>query len=135
MAHAIETRGLVKSFGQTRALAGIDLTVGLGSVYGLLGPNGAGKTTTIRILATLLAPDGGSATVLGHDVTKEARAVRRTVSLTGQYASVDETSPARRTSCWSPVARPGVKAARRTMLAAFGLRTRRGGRCVRTRAA
>lgn len=90
MTHAIETSGLVKSFGATRALDGVDLRIRQGSVYGLLGPNGAGKTTTIRILATLLKPDAGTATVLGHDVVREARTVREKVSLTGQYASVDE---------------------------------------------
>jgi len=88
--HAIETSALVKSFGKTRALDGVDLHIRTGSVYGLLGPNGAGKTTTIRILATLLRPDSGTATVLGHDVVREARTVRQKVSLTGQYASVDE---------------------------------------------
>jgi ABC-2 type transport system ATP-binding protein len=88
--NAIETRGMTKSFGETRALAGVDLAIRKGSVYGLLGPNGAGKTTIIRILATLLRPDGGTATVLGHDVVRDARAVRQKVSLTGQYASVDE---------------------------------------------
>jgi ABC-2 type transport system ATP-binding protein len=86
---AIETVDLVKSFGSTRAVDGIDLRVGRSMVYGFLGPNGAGKTTTIRILATLLRPDGGTARVLGHDVVREADAVRRRVSLTGQFASID----------------------------------------------
>ena len=90
MTDAIETRGLAKRFGDTRALDGVDLQIRPGTVYGLLGPNGAGKTTTIRILATLLKPDGGTATVLGYDVVREARRVREKVSLTGQYASVDE---------------------------------------------
>ena len=90
MTDAIETRGLAKRFGDTRALDGVDLSIAQGTVYGLLGPNGAGKTTTIRILATLLSPDAGSATVLGHDVVRDARRVREKVSLTGQYASVDE---------------------------------------------
>jgi ABC-2 type transport system ATP-binding protein len=90
MSDAIETRGLAKRFGDVRALDGVDLRIRQGSVYGLLGPNGAGKTTTIRILATLLAPDGGTATVLGHDIVRDARRVREKVSLTGQYASVDE---------------------------------------------
>jgi ABC-2 type transport system ATP-binding protein len=88
--YAIETAGLTKTFGDTRALDGVDLRIRQGSVYGLLGPNGAGKTTTIRILATLLKPDSGRATVLGHDVVREAARVREKVSLTGQYASVDE---------------------------------------------
>jgi daunorubicin/doxorubicin transport system ATP-binding protein len=87
---AIEASGLVKSFGQVRAVDGVDLAVRSGSVYGVLGPNGAGKTTTIRMLATLLHPDGGSARVLGHDIVREADAVRSLVSLTGQMASVDE---------------------------------------------
>jgi ABC-2 type transport system ATP-binding protein len=87
---AIEASGLTKSFGTTRAVDGVDLAVPAGSVYGFLGPNGAGKTTTIRVLATLLRPDAGTARVLGHDVVREADAVRRRVSLTGQFASVDE---------------------------------------------
>ncbi|HEY0674170.1 MAG TPA: ATP-binding cassette domain-containing protein [Longimicrobiales bacterium] len=87
---ALETDGLIKHFGSTRALNGVDLSIPQGIVYGLLGPNGAGKTTTIRILATLLRPDGGSARVLGHDVVQSARLVRQKVSLTGQYASIDE---------------------------------------------
>jgi ABC-2 type transport system ATP-binding protein len=87
---AIETIGLVKRFGDTTAVAGVDLAVRTGSVYGVLGPNGAGKTTTIRMLATLLAPTAGIARVLGHDVVAEAQAVRERVSLTGQLASVDD---------------------------------------------
>ena len=87
---AVEATGLVKTFGETRAVDGVDLAVSRGSVYGVLGPNGAGKTTTIRMLATLIAPDAGSARVLGHDIVKEADAVRGAVSLTGQLASVDE---------------------------------------------
>ncbi|MBB3675150.1 ATP-binding cassette domain-containing protein [Modestobacter versicolor] len=87
---AIEASGLRKSFGTTRAVDGVDLAVPAGSVYGVLGPNGAGKTTTIRMLATLIAPDAGSAQVLGHDIVHEADTVRGLVSLTGQLASVDE---------------------------------------------
>jgi ABC-2 type transport system ATP-binding protein len=87
---AIEATDLVKTFGETRAVDGVDLAVRRGSIYGMLGPNGAGKTTTIRMLATLLRPDSGSARVLGHDIVSEADAVRSVVSLTGQLASVDE---------------------------------------------
>ncbi|MEU8820837.1 ATP-binding cassette domain-containing protein [Actinoplanes sp. NPDC048796] len=87
---AIETTGLIKTFGDNRAVDGVDLTVPPGTVYGLLGPNGAGKTTVVRMLATLLRPDGGTARVFGHDVVRDADAVRGRVSLTGQYASVDE---------------------------------------------
>jgi ABC-2 type transport system ATP-binding protein len=87
---AIEAEGLVKCFGETRAVDGLDLSVDRGAVYGVLGPNGAGKTTTIRVLATLLRPDAGSARVLGHDVVAEGDAVRGLISLTGQLASVDE---------------------------------------------
>jgi ABC-2 type transport system ATP-binding protein len=87
---AIEASGLVKSFGGTRAVDGVDLAVRAGAVYGVLGPNGAGKTTTIRMLSTLLRPDAGSAQVLGRDIVTEPHAVRGLVSLTGQMASVDE---------------------------------------------
>ncbi|MGY2083995.1 ATP-binding cassette domain-containing protein [Blastococcus sp. SYSU DS0539] len=87
---AIDATGLGKSFGRTRAVAGVDLAVPAGTVYGVLGPNGAGKTTTIRMLATLIPPDAGTARVLGHDIVSEADAVRELVSLTGQLASVDE---------------------------------------------
>ncbi len=87
---AVEAHGLVKHFGTTRAVDGIDLEIPTGSVYGFLGPNGAGKTTTVRMLATLLRPDAGRARVLGHDVVREADTVRGLVGLTGQFASVDE---------------------------------------------
>jgi daunorubicin resistance ABC transporter ATP-binding subunit len=87
---AIEAEGLVKNYGETQALAGFDLAVPRGTVYGLLGPNGAGKTTAVRVLATLLRPNGGRARVLGHDVVTEGPAVRRAIGLTGQYAALDE---------------------------------------------
>ncbi|WP_375406439.1 ATP-binding cassette domain-containing protein [uncultured Amnibacterium sp.] len=88
---AIEATGLVKIFGDNRAVDGVDLVVQPGTVYGVLGPNGAGKTTTISMLATLLKPDSGSARVLGHDVVTQAATVRGLIGVTGQYASVDET--------------------------------------------
>ncbi|MDR3202211.1 MAG: ATP-binding cassette domain-containing protein [Bifidobacteriaceae bacterium] len=87
---AVEARGLVKAYGSTRAVDGIDLEVPAGSVFGFLGPNGAGKTTTIRMLATLIRPDAGRATVFGRDVVRQAQQVRQLIGLTGQYASVDE---------------------------------------------
>lgn len=87
---AIQTEGLMKTFGETHAVDGVDLVVPAGAVYGVLGPNGAGKTTTIKMLATLLRPDGGRAEVLGLDVVRDADAVRQRISLTGQLASVDE---------------------------------------------
>ena len=87
---AIEARGLVKVYGRTRALDGIDLTVRRGQVFGFLGPNGAGKTTAIRILATLARPDGGTARVLGFDVVSKRDAIRARVAVTGQFASLDE---------------------------------------------
>jgi ABC-2 type transport system ATP-binding protein len=90
MSNAIETESLCKTFGEKRALDRLNLTIRGGSVYGLLGPNGAGKTTAIRVLSTLLKPSGGKARVLGLDVLKDAAAVRQKISLTGQYASVDE---------------------------------------------
>src|SRR5580658_5809003 len=91
MTYSIIAEGLVKRYGETVALDGIDLAVRTGSVFGLLGPNGAGKTTAVRILATLIRPDGGRATVCGYDVVSQAHQVRQLTGLTGQYASVDET--------------------------------------------
>ncbi|GAA2601114.1 ATP-binding cassette domain-containing protein [Streptomyces axinellae] len=88
--NAVEVRGLVKHFGETKAVDGIDLDVREGTVMGVLGPNGAGKTTLVRILSTLLQPDAGSAKVAGYDVVRQPRQLRRTIGLTGQYASVDE---------------------------------------------
>jgi len=88
---AVEAKGLVKVFGDNRAVDNLDLSVPTGSIYGVLGPNGAGKTTTINMLATLMRPDGGSAKVFGHDVVDEAQIVRQLIGVTGQYASVDET--------------------------------------------
>jgi oleandomycin transport system ATP-binding protein len=91
MSYAIRAEGLVRRFGATTALAGVNLEVRAGTVFGLLGPNGAGKTTAVRVLATLLRPDAGTATVTGYDVLREAHQVRQMIGLTGQYASVDET--------------------------------------------
>ncbi|WHY66760.1 ATP-binding cassette domain-containing protein [Neobacillus sp. SuZ13] len=88
---AVEARGLVKTFGDNCAVDGVDLNVRAGTIYGVLGPNGAGKTTTIRMLATLLRADEGSARIFGHDVVKEAQIVRQLIGVTGQYASVDES--------------------------------------------
>ena len=97
--HAIEAEGLTKIYrsrkSEVRALDGVDLTVEEGSVLGLLGPNGAGKTTTVRILATLLKPDGGRATVQGLDVVRDADKLRHRIGLSGQYAAVDENLTAR----------------------------------------
>jgi ABC-2 type transport system ATP-binding protein len=122
---AIEATGLVKSFGETRAVDGVDLAVRSGTVYGVLGPNGAGKTTTIRMLATLLRPDAGSARVLGHDVVHDADAVRGLVSLTGQLASVDEDLTGHENlvllGLLLGLRRAAAKARATELLAAFGL--------------
>src|SRR6202008_3182630 len=87
---AVHVEGVVKRFGTTTALAGVDLDVEQATVFGLLGPNGAGKTTLVRILATLLAPDAGRAEVLGREVVRDAAGVRELLGLTGQFAAVDE---------------------------------------------
>jgi ABC-2 type transport system ATP-binding protein len=87
---AVEAHGLVKTFGENRAVDGVDLSVRAGTVYGVLGPNGAGKSTTISMLATLLRPDAGEATIFGHDVVREAQVVRQLIGVTAQFASVDE---------------------------------------------
>jgi ABC-2 type transport system ATP-binding protein len=91
----IETAGLAKRYGESTVIDGLDLTVTRGSVFALLGPNGAGKTTTVRILATLVAPDSGRARVAGHDVVADRSAVRARISLTGQFAALDELQTGR----------------------------------------
>ncbi|MFD8304053.1 ATP-binding cassette domain-containing protein [Streptomyces sp. NPDC059690] len=91
--NAVTVRGMVKHYGETKALDGVDLDVREGTVMGVLGPNGAGKTTLVRILSTLLSPDAGEATVAGYDVLRQPRQLRRVIGLTGQYASVDEKLP------------------------------------------
>jgi ABC-2 type transport system ATP-binding protein len=88
---AVEAHGLVKVFGDNRAVDGVDLSVRAGTVYGVLGPNGAGKTTTISMLATLLRPDGGEGAIFGHDIRREQQIVRQLIGVTAQFASVDET--------------------------------------------
>lgn len=88
---AVEARGLVKTFGDNRAVDGVDLNVPAGMIYGVLGPNGAGKTTTISMLGTLLKPDAGTGRIFGYDVVKEPQIVRQLIGITGQYASVDES--------------------------------------------
>ncbi|MEA2827584.1 MAG: daunorubicin/doxorubicin transport system ATP-binding protein [Actinomycetota bacterium] len=132
---AIEATGLVKSFGETRAVDGVDLAVRRGSVYGVLGPNGAGKTTTIRMLATLICPDAGSAQILGYDIVDEADKVRRAVSLTGQLASVDEDLTGRENLILLGrllgLRRPAAKDRATELLEAFGIQEA-AGRLVKT---
>ncbi|MFY9864799.1 MAG: ATP-binding cassette domain-containing protein, partial [Trebonia sp.] len=90
MTYTVSARGVRKSFGGKVVLDGVDLDVASGVIFALLGPNGAGKTTLIRILATLIRPDAGTVTVAGHDLLADPVAVKRAISLTGQYAAVDE---------------------------------------------
>jgi ABC-2 type transport system ATP-binding protein len=132
---AIEVAGLVKTFGATRAVAGLNLAVPSGGVFGLLGPNGAGKTTIIRILATLTKPDVGLARVLGHDVRAEPHAVRSKISLTGQFATVDASLTGRENLLLQArllgLSRRAARQRATELLTAFGL-TEAARRPVRT---
>src|SRR5690348_9047113 len=122
---AVEAHGLVKKFGGNRAVDRVDLLVRTGSVYGLLGPNGAGKTTVIRMLATLLRPDGGEARIFGHNIVREAHIVRQLIGVTGQYASVDETLSGSENlylfSRLNGLSRKAAKAKSAALLEEFGL--------------
>ncbi len=122
---AVTLEGLTKRYGRTTALDGVDLEVDEGSVLGLLGPNGAGKTTIVRVLATLLAPDGGRATIFGHDVVAQARTVRKLIGLAGQFAAVDELLTGRENlRMFGRLFRLGAREARRRadeLLAGFDL--------------
>ena len=132
---AIMAEGLVKIFGTTKALSGLDLEVSQGTVYGLLGPNGAGKTTAVRVFSTLLRPDGGRAQVMRHDVVAQAPEVRRIIGLTGQYAALDESLTGRANLVMiGQLSRLTARAARRRadeMLERFDL-TEAAGRPVKT---
>jgi ABC-2 type transport system ATP-binding protein len=122
---AVEAEGLVKVFGENRAVDGVDLHVKSGTVYGVLGPNGAGKTTTINMLATLMRPDGGTGRIFGHDVVREPQIVRQLIGVTGQFASVDETLSATENliifSRLLGLSRPQARAKSAELLERFGL--------------
>src|SRR6202453_1378690 len=132
---AIETSGLKKSYGKATVLAGLDLRVPRGSVYALLGRNGAGKTTTVRILSTLSRPDGGQARVAGFDVVADRHKVRRSISLTGQYAALDEMQTGaenlRMMGRLAGLSRPAARLRAAELLTAFAL-TEAGARQVGT---
>jgi oleandomycin transport system ATP-binding protein len=134
-ASAIVARGLTKRFGATTAVDGVDLTIPEGTVFGLLGPNGAGKTTIVSMLATLIVPDEGRASVLGYDITAQAHQVRQLIGLTGQYASVDETLTAAENlvllARLTGAKRPQAKRRAAELLARFRL-TDAGNRAVKT---
>ncbi len=123
--NAIEAAGLVKRFGKTTALDGVDIVAAQGRVLGVLGPNGAGKTTAVRILATLLRPDEGRVRVCGYDVLRDAHQVRQLIGLTGQYASVDEGLSGRNNLIMIGrllgLSRPEAKARATELLARFDL--------------
>jgi len=128
---AVRAEGLVYRFGDNVAVAGVDLEIAPGKIFGFLGPNGAGKTTTIRMLATLLRPHSGTARVFGHDVVRESDAVRSRVSLTGQFASVDEELTGRENLVLVArllgYSRKGAKRRAGELLDAFGLSEAAGG--------
>ena len=136
---AISTRGIAKSFGEVRALGGVDLDVPRGTVLGLLGPNGAGKTTFVRVLTTLLRPDAGIARVVGYDVVHEAAALRERIGLAGQYAAVDENLTGLENLTMVGrlygIGRGSAKAERASCSSASTWSTRRVARPRRTRAA
>ena len=132
---AISARGLARSFGPVRAVAGIDLDVPRGMIFAILGPNGAGKTTLLRMLATLTAPDAGTATVMGHDLRAAPEAVRGVIAMTGQFASLDEDLTGREnlvmlSRLWG-FGRAAARDRTAELLAAFDL-TDAGGRQVKT---
>src|SRR5687768_17034764 len=122
---AIEVRDLVKRFGSVEALKGIDFEVASGTIFGLLGPNGAGKTTAVRILATILKPDRGTASVLGHDVTKDPRSVRSSIGLAGQSAAIDPNLTGRENlrliGLLAQMARPAIRPRADELLERFDL--------------
>ena len=132
---AVEATGLEKSYGEVRVLTGVDLRVARGSVFSLLGPNGAGKTTMVRILATLARADAGRARVAGFDIVRDRRQVRRSISLTGQYAAVDELQTGeenlRMMGQLSRLPRPAARRRARELLDQFDL-AEAGGRRVGT---